>query len=109
MIATLLSSRAGEAGLYVVAVVFTVASLEMFRIWLALGAGVVQSRIAAALLALVFLGLVVGGVVDYAFAGRPNFINLGFFLTGAAGLGILPSLLFGNKDRELRRMAALDL
>jgi hypothetical protein len=108
-IASLLSSRAGEAALFAWALVFTVVSLEILRVWIARGAGVTEARIVSALLALVFLGLVIGGIVDYALVGRPNFINLGFFLTGAAGLGILPSLLFGDKDRELRRMAAHDL
>lgn len=109
MIATLLSSHGGEAVLFAVAVVFTVASLEIFRIWLALGAGVVESRVAAAALAVVFLALAAGGIIDYAFVGWPNFINLGFFLAGAAGLGILPSLLFASKDQEFRRMSAHDL
>ena len=110
MIATLLSSRAGEAALFAWVVVFTVGSLEVLRIWIERGAGVVESRIAAALLALVFVGLVTIGIVDFAFVGRPNFISLGFFLTGSAGIGILPSLIFAsNKDQELRRMAAHDL
>ena len=109
MIATLLSSRAGEAVLFAAIVVFTVVSLEMLRMWIARGAEAAQSRIVAALLALIFLGLAAGGIVDYAFVGKPNFINLAVFLTGAAGLGILPSLIFRDKDQEIRRMAAHDL
>jgi len=110
MIATLLSSRAGEAVLFATVVVFTVGSLEMFRMWMERGAGVARSRMVAALLALAFLGIAAIGVADYAFAGKLNLLNLGFFLAGAAGLGILPSLLFpSNKDEELRRIAAHDL
>ncbi|HUO94559.1 MAG TPA: hypothetical protein VMU22_16655 [Rhizomicrobium sp.] len=107
---TLFSSRAIDAVVFAALVVFTVMSLEMFGAWLERGADIARSRLVALALALVFAAAVIGGLVDYAFVGAPNFLNLALFLTGAAGLGILPALVFRrDRDKELRRIAALDL
>jgi hypothetical protein len=110
MIATLLSSRAGEAGIFVIAVVFTVLSTVTFDAWVARGASVTRSRAVGVLLILVFLCMAAGGVADYAIVGKPSFIGLSLFLSGVAGLAIVPSVLLRHgQDRELRRMAAHDL
>ena len=110
MIATLLSSRAGEAGIFVSAVGFTVLSTVMFDAWITRGASVTQARAVGVSLVLIFLGMAGGGVADYAFAGKATFISLSLFLNGAAGLTILPAVLLRrNRDQELRRMTAHDL
>ena len=110
MIATLLSSRAGEAGIFVTAVVFTVLSTVMFDAWITRGASLARSRAVGVTLILIFLCMAAGGVADYATVGKPTFISLSLFLDGAVGLTILPTVLLRRgKDRELRRMAAHDL
>jgi hypothetical protein len=107
---TLLSSRALEAALFAVVVVFTVLSLELHRAWLERGADIAQARRVALLLAFVFFVIADGGVAEFVVVGRPDLVNLGFFLSGIAGLGILSGLMFGRDgDRERRRMAAHDL
>ena len=110
MIATLLSSRAGEAGVFVAAVVFTVLSTVTFDAWIARGASIARSRAVGVLLILVFLCMAAGGIADYAVVGKTSFISLSLFLDGAVGLTILPTVMLRRgKDRELRRVAAHDL
>jgi len=107
---SMLSPRTAEAIIFVVLVVFSVGSLERFGAWVARDASAARSRTVAALLGLVFVLMVAGGIVGYALVGHRNFLNLAFFLNGAAGLMILPATYFRRaKDRELRRIAALDL
>lgn len=109
-IVSLFSSRAGEEGVFVAAVVFTVLSTVMFDAWITRGASLARSRTVGVALVVVFLCMAAGGVVDYALVGKPSFISLSLFLNGAAGLSILPALLLRRgRDRELRRMAAHDL
>ena len=109
-IISLLSSRAGEADVFVAATVFTVLSTVMFDAWVARGASVTRSRAVGVLLILVFLCMAAGGVADYAIVGKPSFIGLSLFLSGVAGLAIVPPVLLRHgQDRELRRMAAYDL
>jgi hypothetical protein len=106
----LLSSRAFEAVVFAAAVVFTVVSLEMFRARLERSINFEHARAAGILLALVFLCMVIGGIADFAMVGLPTLLNLGFFLSGAAGAGILASLMLEHgSDREMRRVAASDL
>ena len=109
-IAALLSSRGGEAGIFVAAVVFTVLSTVMFDAWITRGAGIARSRAIGVTLIFVFLCMAAVGIADYVIAGKPTFISLSLFLNGTVGLSILPTvLLHRGKDRELRRMAAHDL
>jgi hypothetical protein len=109
-IAALLSSRAGEAGIFVAAVVFTVSSTVLFDAWVTRGANAARSRAVGVTLVLVFLCMAAGGIADYVVVGKPGFISLSLFLDGAAGLTILPTVMLRRgKDRELRRVAAHDL
>ena len=109
-IISLLSSRAGEADVFVAATVFTVLSTVMFDAWVTRGASIARSRAVGVALILVFLCMAAGGVADYAIVGRPTFISLNLFINGTVGLSILPSVLLRRgKDQELRRMAAHDL
>jgi hypothetical protein len=109
-IAALLSSRGGEAGVFVAAVVFTVSSTVLFDAWVTRGASVTRSRAIGVSLILVFLCMAAGGIADYVVVGKPTFISLSLFLNGAVGLSILPTVLLRRgKDRELRRMTAHDL
>ena len=109
-IAALLSSRGGEAGIFVAAVVFTVLSTVMFDAWIMRGASVARSRAIGLALIVVFLCMAAGGFADYVIVGKRTFISLSLFLNGAAGLTILPAVLLRRgKDRELRRMTAHDL
>lgn len=109
-IAWLISSRWVDGLLFAVIVTITVVSLAQFGSWLERGANIAQARKVALLLATVFCVLALGGVVDFAMAGRLNFLNLALFLDGAAGIGILTALMLqSGKGRELRRIAAHDL
>ena len=109
-IAALLSSRAGEAGIFVAAVVFTVSSTVLFDAWITRGASTARSRAVGVTLVLVFLCMAAGGIADYVVVGKPTFISLSLFLDGAVGLTILPTVMLRRgKDRELRRVAAHDL
>jgi hypothetical protein len=109
-IVPLLSSRAGEAGIFVAAVVFTVSSTVLFDAWVTRGASLTRSRAVGVSLIGVFLCMAAIGIANYAVVGKPAFISLSLFLNGAAGLTILPAVLLRRgKDRELRRMTAHDL
>ena len=110
MMATLLSSHWSEAVLFTVMVTFTVVSLERFENWREHGADIARVRKVALLLVAAFYVMALGGIADFAMAGRLNFLNLALFLNGAAGIGILTTLMLQNgKDQELRRIAAHDL
>jgi len=93
-------------------IVFAVGGLELFRVWIEnKGAG---RRGAMALIATgmgaVFLAMLTAGVVEYLRSGRTTFQDLSFFLTGAAGLGILLDLVIRHRpSSEMRRSLAQDL
>ncbi|HUC60317.1 MAG TPA: hypothetical protein VMF53_00015 [Alphaproteobacteria bacterium] len=107
---TLLSSRAIDAVVFTALVVFTVTSLTALESRRERSTDFAQIRRVALVLAALFWLMMIGGIADFAIAGALNFLNLAFFLTGAAGLGILTGLMFQrDADKELRRIAASDL
>jgi len=108
---SLSASRAVDAVIFTAVVVFTVVSLARFHSWLDRGADIAQARPVALLLLVAFYLMAAAGIADFAAtAGRFSVLDLGLFLGGAAGLGILTALmLLNNRWRELRRIAARDL
>ena len=101
---------------FFVSVAFAVGSLERFRVWLERGSQTDKRRganLIAALLGLVFAGMIAGGTAGFAAVGKA-FIPLALFLTGTAGLGILIELIVrfhrGKLETdEMRRVLAQDL
>lgn len=103
---SLLSSRGGEAAIFVVLVTFTVLSLVRLDAARARGAKLKKTAMA---LGAVFAAMALGGAAGFLSAGELGFLNLAFFLTGAAGGGVLFAVMTGADDDELRRITAQDL
>src|SRR5262249_40367532 len=97
---------------FVVLVVFTVGVLEVFGKRLESGETRGRKTIAGSLI-VAFVGLIAIGVLQYAGASAVTFRSLSMFLIGAAGLGILVSLLLTThgptRSAEERKMLARDL
>lgn len=109
-VASLIFSRAGETILFTAIIVFTVTSLAIFGESLERGMSRARARTVAFVLAIIFSAMATGGGASYLIASELHFLNLAFFLTGAAGTGILLSLmLHRSSEAEMRRIAALDL
>ena len=111
-----LPPKAVSMAVFFASIAFAVGSLELFRIWLVRGSQADKRRganLVAAVLGLVFAGMVAGGLFGFAMIGKA-FIPLALFLTGAAGLGILIELIVrfhrGKLETdEMRRVVAHDL
>jgi hypothetical protein len=111
-----LPPKAVSMAVFFVSVAFAVGALELFRVWLERGAQEHKRRSAnmiAAVLGLVFAGMIAGGLAGFATVGKA-FIPLALFLTGSAGLGILIELIVrfhrGKLETdEMRRVLAQDL
>lgn len=109
--------QAVYVGTFVACIAFTVCSLELLRYFLTHWPRAEMQRKAnwvAAVLGAIFVAMLVGGVGDYFVVRALTFLNLTFFLTGAAGAGILGELMWRFHhgtldDAESRRIAAHDL
>lgn len=101
---------AGQAAIFATIVIFTVLSLEGLRVYAERGADAGRVRTLSVALGLVFLALAAGGGASLYDSGRAGLANLGAFLSGTAGIGILIGLAIGiGRQRELRRIASQDL
>jgi len=98
-----------SAVVFALLILFTVTALELFRFWIARSPARRTAMAAGLVLGLIFFAIAAGGAVSLFFAGK-GFLNLAFFLAGAAGFGILCQIVmdFGRRV-DMRRALAADL